>query len=1450
MESMMKNVGLESVLSSADHCLVGGGQTGALMRTIDWSRTAIGAVEAWSPTLCTMVRLMLSNRLQTFIWWGPQMCQLYNDAVRPALGTKHPKAMGQPASACWAEIWHVIGPLIETPLRGGDATWQDDVCLEINRKGFTEETHWTVACSAMPDDSAASGIGGVLGTVREITDKVVGERRALMLRDLAAHSAEARTADAACSLAAAALARDREDAPFALLYLLDAGGEQAHLAGTAGVASGQANSPLDVDLVHLDDEASGARPWPLKAALVNAAPQIVDHLQARLPSVPAGPWAEAPRSAVVCPLPSAVAHQFAGLLVLGISPRLAFDDAYRDFCEQLTGQLATAIANARAREEERARAQALTEIDQARTAFIGNVSHEFRTPLTLLLGPVEDMLSRANGAVIVDREELDLVHRNSLRLLKLVNTLQDFSRLEAGRMQATYEPVDLAAFTAELASVFRAAIEKAGLRLSIDCPPLGEPVYVDRSMWEKVVLNLLSNAFKFTFAGEIAVSLRRRDGSAELAVRDTGTGIAHYELPRLFDRFHRIEGARSRTYEGSGIGLALVQELAKLHGGSVAVESALGRGSRFRVRVPLGHLHLPPAQVRSAQPSTAVVAQAYVEEALRWLPQSANDAGGMVDAPWPDDGAARILVADDNVDLRQYVHRLLSQSYRVHMVGDGEAALAAARESPPDLVLTDVMMPRLDGFALLRALRADARTRDVPVVLLSARAGEESRVEGLAAGANDYLVKPFSARELLARVTANLQTSRASREAVAHEQTLRKSAEEAETRTKGELAAELAAMTRLHALSTRLLLNTGLQPLLDEVLDASITLMNADFGNIQLVDETTGALRIVAQRGFRQEFLDHFDSVHDGSAACGEALRRRSRVIIEDVFAAPCLQSHLAIVAAAGVRAVQSTPLFGGGGRMLGIISTHFRRPHGPSEHELRFMDLYASQAVQLIERKRAEEALRRSQAQLVQAQRLSHIGSWTHNMASGNLYWSEEHFRIVGLDPNAMPVVYPTGLQVLHPDDRDAVQRALEAAIRQHSQFDVECRVVRPDGTVRDVRSIAQPVFDEGGALSDYVGTMIDITERKQAEQQLRDGERRFRSLVESIPHHVWSYRPDGSVGYWNQRLIDYTGLTEPELRAGGWSALHPDDVGRVRAAWQLAFAQGTDYEMEQRLRRRDGEYRRFICRAIAVRDEHGKAVEWFGTDTDNEDRRQAQEALHKSQLELAHMSRVTTLGELAASIAHEVNQPLAAVVANGNACMRWLAANPPNLGEAKDAAQRIVRDANGAAEVIKRIRKFLRRGTDERSAVDLDAVISEVIAMVQGEIEARQVSLQMAPARGLPPVAADRVQLQQVVLNLVMNAVEAMAAVTGRARVLEIEVSRYDSAALCVTVRDCGVGLSPEYRDRLFDAFETTKPDGMGMGLAISRSIVEAHGGRLWATANEGYGETFRFTVPLAEP
>ncbi|HWF90861.1 MAG TPA: response regulator [Terriglobales bacterium] len=755
----------EDVTPAADWAKAGGA-LGKLVYGFDWTTTPLGALENWPKSLKTIVRVMLASRFAMWMSWGPELTFLYNDAyAKMTLGRKHPWALGKPAAKVWEEIWKDISPRIKKVLQTGQATWDEALLLFLERSGYREETYHTFSYSPLFDDDG--NVAGLLCVVTEETDRVISERRLRTLRSLATELGKTITEQDVVATLARILRDNQHDLPFALTYLLSDDRKQADLSCATNLVVGHPAAPASMNVTEDNTE------WPISVLLGGKDSVIVEDLASHFVDLPSGGWDKPPTRALLLPIASQTQDKPAGVFIAGLNPYRPLDVSYAGFLNLIAGQIAASIANARAYQEEKKRAEALAEIDQAKTLFFSNVSHEFRTPLTLMLGPLEDLLSETAEIAPQYHDQLDIAHRNSLRLLKLVNTLLDFSRIEAGRFQASYKPTDLSELTSELASVFRAVIERAGLRLIINCPKLDETVYVDRELWEKIVFNLLSNAFKFTFSGEIEISTRKTGASVELVVRDTGTGIPAEDLPHLFERFYRVKNAQGRTFEGSGIGLALVQELAKQHGGSVRVESSIGSGSVFTVSIPRGSDHLPEDRVGAERSlaSTSLSGETYVEEALHWLPQSREtSAPALIPPSLPveplaaGETRARVLIVDDNADMREYVGKLISPMCEVETAADGEAALKAILERPPDLVLSDVMMPKLDGFGLIKKIRADERVAKLPVILLSARAGEESRVQGISSGADDYLIKPFSARELVARIETQLRLVRVRRE--------------------------------------------------------------------------------------------------------------------------------------------------------------------------------------------------------------------------------------------------------------------------------------------------------------------------------------------------------------------------------------------------------------------------------------------------------------------------------------------------------------------------------------------------------------------------------------------------------------------------------------------------------------------------------------------------------------
>jgi signal transduction histidine kinase/DNA-binding NarL/FixJ family response regulator len=740
---------------------------GDLIRTHDWAATPLGHVAGWPDSLKAVVRILVTSRFPMWMAWGPEFTVLYNDAYASVtLGKKHPWALGRSAPEVWSEIWNEIGPRIERVYKTGESSWEETLLLTLERSGYPEETYHTFSYS--PLAAADGAIEGMLCVVMEDTQRVLGERQLSSLTTLASALVDANTSEEVFAAIELGLAKQK-DIPFALVYLFDEASGLLKVAASSGIHPDHPAASATIDVNEVG-------PWPIQRLLTSNRAITAENLIEDFIDLPTGLWDKPPSKARLVPIARRGQDKPVGVFIAALNPYRQLDSSYAGFLDLAAGQIAASITNAEAYETEKKRAETLTDLDRAKTAFFSNVSHELRTPLTLILAPVEDALTNHTSP---SHESLQMLHRNALRLLKLVNGLLDFVRIEVGRMHASYEATDLSLMTTQFASVFRSAVEKAGLQLIVECPPLPEPVYVDREMWEKIVLNLLSNALKSTFDGEIRVSVFSDEKGAHLKVVDTGTGIPERELPHLFERFRRVEDAKRRSHEGSGIGLALVQELVAMHGGSIIVESTLGVGTTFSVSLPFGRGHLSNGHlvVDSKPPVDAQRSSvAYLQEALGWLPGhdrlqeeiAGAVAGDQNEESLRDESGARpvILLVDDNGDMREYVRSLLSGRFEVASATNGRLALEEATRRLPDLVLTDVMMPEMDGFALLTALRQNPATSVVPVIMLSARAGEEARIEGIDAGADDYLTKPFTARELIARVEAQLKMARMRKEAI------------------------------------------------------------------------------------------------------------------------------------------------------------------------------------------------------------------------------------------------------------------------------------------------------------------------------------------------------------------------------------------------------------------------------------------------------------------------------------------------------------------------------------------------------------------------------------------------------------------------------------------------------------------------------------------------------------
>lgn len=734
--------------------LSGGGEMGQRIRDYDWANSPLGPVEKWPQSLRTCVRIMLTSRQPIWIGWGKDLIKLYNDPYKDIVRGKHPWALGSPASLVWKDIWREIDPMLRQVMEKDEGTYVESQLLIMERNGYPEETYYTFSYTPIPGDDG--GTAGMICANTDDTDRITSGRQLQTLTELGKRLTNTKTPKEVFDKVIETLSENPFDFPFALCRTI-VDNEAVLIKSTAVDVE---NLPKRIDLNDNSEIAS-----LMRLALETREPQVFHNLIEKIGPLPSGAWSISPDKVVVLPIHQVSAREPYGVLVVALNPYRIFDDKYKSFFSLVADQIATSLANVYVLEEERKRALALAEIDKAKTTFFSNISHEFRTPLTLLLAPVEDALN--DPAIDTEnRVRMEIAHRNATRMQKLVNTLLEFSRIEAGRIEGRFSRIDLGAFIEELVSSFRSAVEKAGMQLIVERQEIHDEVYVDLDMWERIILNLVSNAFKYSQKGRIVVRVRQSGRHVEVAVSDTGIGIPADQLDRIFDRFYRIENAGGRSQEGTGIGLSMVRELVRLHDGTIEIASSPGVGSTFTIKMPVGKNHLPidristNDQVSYEQRHTS----AFIEEAQQWIDGTSN----VTDQPPPlshdNSTRSKVLLADDNADMRMYVRRLLADLFDVITANDGEDAFKKLLLHKPDLLLTDVMMPKMDGFALLAKVRSHPELKKTPVIFLSARAGEEAKVEGLDAGADDYIVKPFSAKELVVRVSNLIRINQVRRE--------------------------------------------------------------------------------------------------------------------------------------------------------------------------------------------------------------------------------------------------------------------------------------------------------------------------------------------------------------------------------------------------------------------------------------------------------------------------------------------------------------------------------------------------------------------------------------------------------------------------------------------------------------------------------------------------------------
>jgi PAS domain S-box-containing protein len=1359
-----------------EQLFVGQSELAARMRQHDWAATEIGAPATWPESLKTAVRIMLTSRQPIWIGWGADLTYFYNDPYKSIIGGRHPWALGRPASEVWHEIWDDIGPMLSQAMGGLEGTYVEEQLLIMERNGYPEETYYTFSYSPIP--GAKGTPGGIFCANTDDTQRVIGARQLALLRELATAAGEARSWEQVCERAAQALGSNPRDLPFAMIYAIDADGQAASLIGKTGIEDGHPAAAVRLSLdASQPPSHTLSNPWPIAEALRDQKMQIAPDIGAMFDeALPRGAWSRPPKDAVVLPIVARTEGGRDALLICGLNPFRLFDDDYAGFLDLVAGQIASALGNAEAYEQERRRAEALAEIDRAKTTFFSNVSHEFRTPLTLMLSPLEEVLRRPENAADAEgRTLVSVAHRNGLRLLKLVNSLLDFSRIEAGKTRARFEAVDLASLTADIASSFRAVVEQAGLHLRLDTPKLSKRVYVDREMWEKVVLNLLSNAFKFTFAGEIGVEVRQSaDGRAEVVVRDTGEGIPRQELSHLFERFHRVEGARGRSIEGSGIGLALVQELVNLHSGSITVESETGKGSAFTVSLPFGRRHVPAQcageQGRAAR--TGIRAAAYVQEAASWI-------GDVADAPALSDlrdsspgafvGTGRgelVLLVDDNRDMRDYVERLLvTAGYRVKSAADGEEALAAARDLKPALVLSDVMMPRLDGFGLLTAIRGDAELLQLPVILLSARAGEEAKIEGLRAGADDYLSKPFSSAELLARVTTNIHLAEARRE------------------TARLLHEETEVLGLLNRVGTVVSAELELDRAVQVVTDVATQLSGAAFGSFfyNVISAESESYMLYSLSGAPREAFSKFP------------MPRNTKVF------APTFTGE-GIVRSADIT---KDPRFGQNDPYFGMPKGH-----------LPVRSYLAAPVVS------------------------------TNGEVLGGLFFGHPQPGV--FDARAERIVTAIAVQAAIAIDKARLYQAAQDEIERRKLVEAELR--------KSELGLESKVAERTHELAAANAKLIqEAAERERAEGH-------FKLLVEGVTDYaIFMLDTHGIVTNWNAGAERIKGYRASEIVGQHFSRFYSDEdraIGKPEAALATAIKEG-HFEAEGVRIRKDGSQFWANVNITPIRNKSGDLVGFAKITRDISERREAQKALEKTQDQLAQAQKMEGIGQLTGGVAHDFNNLLTIIIGNLESAQRMV----PQPAQAPHTIARFVdqamRGAQRAASLTQRLLAFSRRQPLDPKPVDTGRLIvgmSELLRRTLGE----QIAIETVLAGGLWRVMADPNQLEISVINLAVNARDAMP--RGGKLTIETANTFLDEAYaasqaevipgqyVMISVTDSGSGMSRDVVSRVFEPFYTTKEVGHGTGLGLSQvyGFVKQSGGNVKIYSEPGHGTTVKLYLP----
>jgi PAS domain S-box-containing protein len=1367
--------------------LAGGGEMGQRIRSYDWSKTSLGPVETWPQSLRTCIRIMLTSRQPIWIGWGKELIKFYNDPYKAIAGGKHPRALGHPASVVWRDIWKDIEPMLRQVMEQDQGTYVESQLLIMERNGYPEETYYTFSYTPIPGDDGKTA--GMFCANTDDTDKIISERQLRSLTQLGKELADCRSTNEIYVTAIKTLNENQRDFPFACFRTI-----RDNKAILEHCTDNLKKSGIP-DIVNLDED--NVLSATLRNAIQSKQPQVFHALNEIFTDAPSGSWEVPPDKMMVIPIYQ-TADEYC-ILSVGLNPYRLLDEKYKGFFSLVADQITTSFSEVHILEEERKRAEALAEIDRAKTTFFSNISHEFRTPLTLLLGPVEEVLNDPQSNEDQKRK-MDVAYRNALRMQKLVNTLLDFARIEAGRSEGKFSKVDICRLTEDLASTFRSMIEKSGMKLIFDCSAVSGEVYVDVDMWEKIVLNLISNAFKYTNEGSITVKVAQEEDHIKFSVKDAGVGIPEDQHNKVFQRFHRVENVQGRSGEGTGIGLAMVRELVRLHHGEITLESKPGSGSEFTVSIPVGKNHISPDKIAAGDVSNyqSVYSDTYVLEALRWLPHEQeklveviSDFNLDTQHAFKKKGARpTILLADDNADMRDYVQRLLSGHFHVLTANDGEDAYRKLLMHLPELVISDVMMPKLDGFGLLTRIRSNTTLKNIPVIFLSARAGEEARVEGLDAGADDYLVKPFSAKELLARVETSLRISRTRLAAQKNVESLFKHAPVGITILRGiPLSFELVNDEVLKDWNKREEDVAG-RPWFEVFPELK------DKGMAEMLDSVMKN----GQRFVAYESPFEFD-------AEGKKITKYFNYVVD--------------------------PLWNENGKCDGVMTVG--------------VDVTMS----VLARKRIEdsESYFRNMADTVPAI------LWVTEKDGSCSYLNRRWYEITGqTQEEALGFGW---LDATHPDDLQKTSFAFTNANEKRIPFNVNYRLRQLDGSYRWSNDSGLPRYNSDGEFEGFIGSVVDIHEQKIAEQEIRESEQQLNELANAMPQLVWVAKPSGEVIYYNDRVSEFAGARKLN---GLWiweGLVHPDHLEETNKVWKQAISTGTPYQTEHLIKMKDGNYRWFLSRALPLKNEEGKILKWFGTATDIHTAREysavLEEEVRKRTVELNELNQSLKhsnqeLQQFAHVASHDLKEPLRKIKTFAGR----LAKDPDNV--LSESSKLYLNKVNSASDrmsaMVEGVLNYsvINVAQQNLQLIDLNDVVENIESDLELVISAKKAVIEY---EHLPSIEGSYVLLYQMLYNLVNNSLKFSRKDVPPHIRISSQTFRDNIRTVQLKVEDNGIGFDPDYAETIFQSFSRLNSkdqfEGTGLGLSLCKRIAERHGGSIRAIGNPGVGSTFVITLPL---